>query len=136
LVIKENQKHRVISYTIRLNKRQSAICPPLYKRKSFKYWKFNQPFEIKADNLCNPWEWRPQNYPGTEEIRSQIVKEISLFEATKRSNNFEKLGHVLITTQPTPEEPERTFSATRLSVKKFRNKLNDDNVLNYHASIL
>ena len=27
--------------------------------------KLDQPFEIKAQNPCNPWEWRPRNYSGT-----------------------------------------------------------------------
>ena len=52
-------------------------------------------------------EWRPQNYHGTwtEEIRSQIViKEMSLFEAIKRSNNLEKLYHAVITIEPTSME--------------------------------
>jgi len=33
--------------------------------------KFNQPFQIKAQNPGNPWEWRPQNYSGTG--RDQIT---------------------------------------------------------------
>jgi len=105
---------RAISYTIWLNQHQSAICAPLYKRWWFKHRKLDQPFQIKAQNLCNPWEWRPQNYPAQEAILSQIVKkEMSLFEATKKSNNL-KLFHALITTKPKSVEPERAFSATGL----------------------
>jgi len=73
LVINENQNLKAISYTIKLNQHPSAICAPLYKRKSFKHWKFNQPFEIKVQNPCNPWEWRPQNYSGTGRDPSQVV---------------------------------------------------------------
>jgi len=65
--------------------------------------------------------------PAQEEIRSQIVKnEMSLFEAAnKRSNNFEKVFHALITIKPKSLEPERAFSATGLFVTKFGNRLND-----------
>jgi len=55
--------------------------------------------------------------PAQEEIRSQIVKEMSLFEATKkRSINLEKWYHVLITIKPTSVEPEWDFSTTGLLV--------------------
>ena len=30
------------------------------KGRWFKHQRFNQPFEIKAQNPCNPWKWRPQ----------------------------------------------------------------------------
>jgi len=63
LVIKENQKLRAISYaTTRLNQHQSAITAPLYKKRWFKHWLFDQPFEIKAQN---PWGWKPQKYSST-----------------------------------------------------------------------
>jgi len=63
LVIIENQKLRTISCTTRFKQHQSANCALLYKRRlGFKHWTFYQPFEIKAQNPCNPWEWRPQNY--------------------------------------------------------------------------
>jgi len=54
--------------------------------------------------------------PAQEEIRSQIViKEMSLFEATKkRSSNLEKPYHALITMKPISVEPEWAFSATGL----------------------
>jgi len=64
---------RAISYTVRLNQHQSAICATLYKRRSFKHQKLDQLFEIKAQKTCNPWEWRPQNYSGTGRHLSQIV---------------------------------------------------------------
>ena len=69
--------------------------------------------------------------PAQKEILSQILnKEMSLFDATKkRSNNLEKLYHVLITIKPTSVEPERDFSATVLFVIKNRNRLNDQSVL-------
>jgi len=42
-----------------------------------------------------------------------MKKEMSLFEATKkRSNNLEKLYHVLITIKPTSLEPQWAFKAT------------------------
>jgi len=64
------------------------------------------------------------------EIRSQIVKkEMSLFEAAKKSNNLEKLYHASITIKPASVEPERVFSATGLFVTNFRNRLNDESVL-------
>jgi len=102
LVSKENQKFRAISYTTWLNQYQSAVCAPLYQSRWFKHQKYNQPFEIKAQNPCSPREWRPQNYSGTGEILSQIVKkEMNLFEvAKKRSNNLEKLFYALITIKP------------------------------------
>jgi len=61
----------------------------------------------------------------------KIVKQkMSLFEFTKkRSNNFEKLYHALITIKPTSLEPERTFSATEPFFTKLRNRLNDKSVL-------
>jgi len=65
LVIIENQKLRAISYKTRLNHHQSAICAPRNKHRLFKHLKFDQPFEIKVQNPCNPWEWRPKNYSGT-----------------------------------------------------------------------
>jgi len=37
---------RAISYTTRPNKHQNAICPPLYKRRWFKHWKFYQQTNI------------------------------------------------------------------------------------------
>jgi len=55
LVIKENQKLRAISYTTRLDQHQSAFCASLYKRRWFKHRLFDQPCEIKAQNL---WEWK------------------------------------------------------------------------------
>jgi len=89
LVIKENQKLRAISYT-RLNQHQSAICAPLSQRRWFKHRKYDQPFEIKAQNPCNSWEGRLQNYSGTgRDPITNCEKEISLFEAIKkRSNNL------------------------------------------------
>jgi len=65
LAIKEKQKLRAISYTTRLNQHQSAICAPLYQRRCFKHRKYDQPFEIKAQNPYNSWGWRLQNYSGT-----------------------------------------------------------------------
>jgi len=47
-----------------------------------------------------------------------VIKEMSLFETTKWSNNLEKLYHDLLTNRPTPVEPERAISATGLFVKK------------------
>jgi len=53
--------------------------------------------------------------PAQEVIGLQIViKEISLFEATKkRSNNLEKLCLAFITINPTSVESERALSVTR-----------------------
>jgi len=31
----------------------------------FKHQMFDQPFEIKPHNPCDPWEWRPRKYPDT-----------------------------------------------------------------------
>ena len=69
--------------------------------------------------------------PAQEEIRSQIViKEMSLFEATKkRSNNLAKLYHVLLTNKPTSVEPERASSASGLFVTKLRSSVNDESIL-------
>jgi len=64
------QKLRVISHTTRLNEHQSAICAPWEKRRYIKHQKFNQSFEIKAQNLCNPW-----------------VKTTKLFRYKKRSDH-------------------------------------------------
>jgi len=64
--MKEIPKIRATPFTIRLNQHQSIICTLLYKRRWFKHRKFDQPFEIKAQNSCYPWEWRPQNYSGTK----------------------------------------------------------------------
>jgi len=59
-----------------------------------------------------------------------VIKEMSLFEATKkRSNNLEKLYHALLTNKPTSVEPERISSATGLFETKLRNPLNDDSML-------
>jgi len=68
--------------------------------------------------------------PEQEKIRSQIVKKkMSLFEASKkRSNNLKKLFHAIIAIKPKSGEPERFFSATRLFVTKFRNRLNDESM--------
>jgi len=68
--------------------------------------------------------------PAQEEIRSQtVIKEKRLFEVTKkRSDNFEKLYHALITIKPISVEPERAFSPTGLFVTKLRNRLNDESV--------
>ena len=112
LLIKENQKLRAISYTTMLNKYQSAICVPLYKRRWLKHWKFYQPSTIHEGE-------DHKTIPAQGEIRSQIVKqEMSLFEATKtRSNNLEKLFHALITIKSKSVEPERAFLATDLFVR-------------------
>jgi len=59
LVIKEYQRLRVISYATRLNQHQSAICASVIQKRWLKHRKFNQLFEIKAQNPCNPWEWTP-----------------------------------------------------------------------------
>jgi len=66
-----------------------------------------------------------------EKIRSQIVmKEMSLFEATKkRSNNLEKMFHALITIKPKSVKPERAFSAPGLFVTKLRNRLKNESAL-------
>jgi len=53
-VIKKNQKLRATAFTVRLNQQQIGICTLLYKRRWFKHRKFDQPFEIKARNSCNP----------------------------------------------------------------------------------
>jgi len=46
-----------------------------------------------------------------EEIRSQfVIKEMSLFEVTKkRPNNLAKLYHAFLTNKPTSVEPERVL---------------------------
>jgi len=67
--------------------------------------------------------------PAQEEIRSQIMKKKSLFEAIKKSNNLEKLFLASITIKPKSGEPERAFSTTGLFVTKLRNRLNDENML-------
>jgi len=65
LLVKENQKLTPISYTIRLNKHLSVILATLYKSRCFKHRKFDQSFEIKAQNSCYPCWWRPQKCSGT-----------------------------------------------------------------------
>jgi len=69
--------------------------------------------------------------PAQEETRSQIViKEMSLFEATKkRSNNLAKLYRTLLTNKRTSMEPERASSVTGLFVTKLRSSLNDESML-------
>jgi len=69
--------------------------------------------------------------PAQEETRSQIViKEMSLFEATKkRSNNLANLYLALLTNKRTSVEPERASSATGLFVTKLRSSLNDESML-------
>jgi len=66
--------------------------------------------------------------PAQEEIRSQIViKEMSLFEATrKRSNNPEKLYHALITVHIIGTR-EGFFSHGTIC-HKLINTLNDESV--------
>ena len=131
LLIKENQKLRAISYTRRLNKHQSAICVPLYQRRSSKHWTFNQPFEIKAQNQRYPWERRPQNYSGTG--RDPITN------CEKENESF--WGYKEEVKKPWKTVPclnyyEANISGTRegffsqvLFVTKLRYRLNDKSVL-------
>jgi len=102
LVIKENQKLRAIPYTTRLNQNQSSILARLYKRRSIKHRRFDQPFVIIAHNPCNPLGWRPQNYSSTgRDPITNCEKGNCLFEVTKMmSHNLEKLFHTLITINP------------------------------------
>jgi len=79
--------------------------------------KFDQPFEIKAQNPCNPWEWRPQNHSSTRRSDHKLWKRKWVFLRQKNgSNNLEKLCHALNTIKP----------HQRL---KLRNRLNDESVL-------
>jgi len=68
--------------------------------------------------------------PEQEEIRSQIVKEMSLFEATeKRSNNLKKTVPSLKYNQAQISGTRKGFFSHGLFVTKFRNRLNDESVL-------
>jgi len=130
-VIKENQKFRATSCTTKLNKCRSAICAPSYKRRWLKHQKFDQPYEIKAQNPCYPWEWRPQSFyiTGKDPI-TNCEKRNESFEAAKKwPYNLEKLCHALLSIKPTSMEPERVFSDTGLFVTKLRNWVNDESVL-------
>ena len=139
LVIKENEKLRAISHKTTLNQQQSAIRAPWDKRRWFKHRKFNQPFEIKAQNPRNPWVKTTKLFRNRKRSDHKLWKRKWVFEATKkRSNNLKKLFHALITIKPKSAEPERAFSATWLFATKFRNRLNDESVLwlSYVSSLL
>ena len=59
-----------------------------------------------------------------------MIKEMSLFEATKkRSNSLAKLYRALLTNKRASVEPERASSATGLFVTKLRSSLNDESML-------
>jgi len=70
--------------------------------------------------------------PAQEETRSQIViKEMSLFEATKkRSNNFAKLYRALLAhTQTHISGTREGFFSHWTFVTKLRSSLNDESML-------
>jgi len=78
-------------------------CTPMYKRRWFKHWKLDQPFEIKAQNPCDQWEWRPQNYSGTgRDPITNCEKGNEYFWGYEEEvkNNLEKLLHALIQSSP------------------------------------
>jgi len=82
LLIKENQKLIAISYKTRLNQRQSASCALWDKRRWLTHQKFNQPFEIKAQNhgIHVILEGKDKKTIPAQEIRSQIVKKESFWD--------------------------------------------------------
>jgi len=117
LVIKKNQKLRAI--LIRLNKHQTAICASYTKGVSSTESLINHLKSKHRIHAILESEDHKLYIPAQEEIRSQIViKEMSLFEATKkRSNKLEELHHALITIKSTSVEPERAVSAMRICHK-------------------
>ena len=93
------------------------------------HWNFNQN-RLKSKHIIDEGEDH-KTIQAQEEIRSQcVIKEMSLFEATKKKpDNLEKLFYALTTIKPKLVETERAFSATGLFVTKLRNRLNDESVL-------
>ena len=93
-----------MQFVLPLNKRGGSRTEKLIK-----YLKSKHRIHVILENEDH------KTIPVQEEIQSQsVIKEMSLFEATKkRPDNLEKLYHALITIKPKSVKPERTFSATR-----------------------